>query len=106
MSWNRQTIKGGKKEQIDPILQFGGTSQQHYNHSIRTIEWLEQHGQCMDHIKSGISTIPHAGYGAFANRRIPKDSLVAPVPLIHIPNKDIFLMYDAPSRIQKITQYC
>ena len=42
----------------------------------------------MDNIKGGSSTpssqIPDAGRGAFANRPIPKGSLVAPAPLIHI----------------------
>ena len=58
------------------------------------MEWLQQHGQCADNIRDGVSTIPGAGRGAFATRRIPKGGLVAPVPLIHISNKAQLTMYD------------
>jgi hypothetical protein len=60
---------------------------------------LEENGQCMDNIKDGVSTIPDAGRGAFANRFIPKGGLVAPAPLIHIPDRSIFTMYAHLPRI-------
>jgi hypothetical protein len=49
----------------------------------------------MDNIRSGQSTIPEAGRGAFATRFIPVGSVVAPAPLIHITNKTRMVMYDA-----------
>ena len=85
-------------ELIDPLLQGGGTSMWHYNASIRDLAWLEEHGQCMDNIRAGDSTIPHAGRGAFATRGILKGGLVGPAPLIHVPYRNIFTMY---SRQQK-----
>jgi hypothetical protein len=78
------------------IMKSGGTSRQDYNRSIREISWLEEHGQCMDNIKVGQSEIPDAGRGAFANRFIPQGSLVAPAPLIHIPDyKNVLAIYKA-----------
>lgn len=79
---------------IAVLLDSGGTGMQHYNASIRSQEWLREHGRCMDNLKDGISTIPHAGRGAFARRFIPKGGLVAPAPLIHIPNRTIFAVYE------------
>lgn len=81
--------------EIDYVLANGGTSNATYQESIRSLEWLEEHGSCMDNIKDGVSTIPDAGRGAFANRFIPKGGTVAPIPLIHIGNRDIMTMYDA-----------
>jgi hypothetical protein len=78
---------------LAPIMLFGGTSMQHYNESIRSLTWLEEHGRCMDNIKDGISKIPHAGRGAFANRFIAKGDLVAPAPLIHLPYRMVLAMY-------------
>jgi len=88
---------------IDHILMTGGTANVTYNESIRSLEWLEENGSCMDNIKDGVSTIPHAGRGAFANRFIPKGGLVAPMPLIHIGDRDVLTMY-RPKPTEKGTQ--
>jgi hypothetical protein len=71
----------------------GGSGKQHLDRSMRDISWLEEHGQCMDNIKSGQSENPDAGRGAFANRFIPKASLVAPAPLIHVATYDYVKMF-------------
>ena len=60
---------------------------------VRTTEWLQQFGRCMDNIRPGPSTIPHAGRGAFAHRDIPQGGLVAPVPLIQIPQEQVLDMH-------------
>jgi hypothetical protein len=60
----------------------------------RKIPWLEEFGLCMDNIRPDASTIPNAGRGAFATRKIAKDGLVAPVPLIQIPDKSILDMHE------------
>ncbi|KAL3904333.1 MAG: hypothetical protein SGILL_010111 [Bacillariaceae sp.] len=78
-----------------------GSGYQHYNTSIRSVEWLEEHGRCMDKIKDGVSTIPHAGRGAFASRFIATGDLVAPAPLIHIPDRDIFTIYAEKTKTVK-----
>lgn len=63
--------------------------------SQQSLEWLEEHGLCVDNIRNGQSPIPQAGRGAFATRFIPSGGVVAPVPLIHIPNKTHLTIYDA-----------
>jgi hypothetical protein len=59
---------------------------------VRDLSWLQQHGYCQDHIKPGKSTIPQAGRGAFAVRKLPAGTIVGYSPLIHIGihGRDIF----------------
>lgn len=54
-------------------------------------EWLQDNGFCMDWIEAGQSTLAQAGRGAFATRFIPKGTVIALAPLIHIvdPDKEI-----------------
>mmetsp|Transcript_25944 Transcript_25944/g.39184 ORF Transcript_25944/g.39184 Transcript_25944/m.39184 type:complete len:637 (+) Transcript_25944:90-2000(+) len=49
----------------------------------RSIEWLQKHGKCQDHLRPGRSTIAQAGRGAFASRALPKGTVVGYSPLIH-----------------------
>jgi hypothetical protein len=67
---------------------------------FRELPWLEENGQCLDNIKVGQSQNPDVGRGAFANRFIPKGGLVAPAPLIHIPDSNVLTMY-APSGVNE-----
>lgn len=60
---------------------------------IRTREWLDANGKCMDNIRPGQSNIPQAGRGAFASRFISAGTVVIPLPLIHL-NRSILDMYD------------
>lgn len=76
---------------IKHVVQMGAGK--HYD-ATRDIEWLEEHGVCMDNIKPGDSTIKDAGRGAFATRFIPRGRVVAPVPLLHITNKTQMHMYN------------
>jgi hypothetical protein len=81
--------------ELQVILDFGGTSMQHYNASVKSQQWMAEHGQCMDRIMDGVSTIPHAGRGAFARRPIRKGDLVSPAPIVHLPNRTALTMYEA-----------
>lgn len=107
-------------DNIDYILKEG-TSMQHYNRSLKSLDWLSENGQCMDNIYPGKSTIRQAGRGVFASRFIPKDGLVSPAPLIHIKHKGELIMYDllpenldgvvsrnasAPNHYQLLLNYC
>jgi len=49
----------------------------------RSLEWLEEHGRCLDNIVAKPSEIQQAGRGAFATRPLKKGSIVATSPLIH-----------------------
>ena len=59
-----------------------------------TMEWIEENGICMDNIKPGKSVIPYASRGAIANRYIEKGSIVTPVPLLNIVDKDLLKIWD------------
>ncbi|CAJ1958204.1 unnamed protein product [Cylindrotheca closterium] len=80
---------------IEDILNDGGTTYRDYDASRRDLAWLDEHGQCMDNIKTGMMSqeSPHAGRGALANRFIPAGGLVTPAPLIHIGDMDELKMY-------------
>jgi SET domain len=52
--------------------------------SVRSVEWLKENGYCQDHLKPGRSTIPQAGFGAFAYRNLPKGTIVGYAPLVHV----------------------
>lgn len=60
----------------------------------KSIEWLELNGLCMDNIRPGPSTIPNAGRGAFASRKIQKGGIVAPSPLFLVPDKVSMQMFN------------
>jgi len=81
-------------QDLQQLLDFGGSSLQNYNDTVKSQEWMEEHGQCLDNIRDGISNIPHAGRGAFASRPIEKNGLVSPAPLIHLPNRTTLTIYD------------
>jgi hypothetical protein len=80
-------------DKLAEILQAGGSLSVAVPSVIRNTEWLQQYGRCMDHIRPGPSTIPHAGRGAFANRHIVQGGLVAPVPLVQISEQEIMDMH-------------
>ena len=76
-----------------------GTAWTHYNRSVRSLEWLEETGYCMDLLVPGDSSIPQAGRGAFARVALPQGSVVGPAPLIHLNPVvlDMFpFVYDGP----------
>lgn len=61
--------------------------------SSRSKDWLQKYGTCADHIRVGRSTIDQAGHGAFASRFLPAGTVVAPLPLVHIPDRQVLEMY-------------
>lgn len=62
----------------------GSTAMHSVPNVIRSIDWLQQNGMCLDHIEMGKSTIPRAGQGAFATRNLPKGTIVSPAPVVHL----------------------
>jgi len=58
------------------------------------VDWVKQNGMCMENIRSGTSTIPAAGRGAFANRFLAEGSLISPAPLVQIMDRQNLLMYE------------
>ena len=81
-------------QDLQQLLDFGGSKYQNYNDTIKSKEWMEENGQCMDNIRDGVSNIPHAGRGAFASRPIKKNGLVSPAPIVHLPNRTSLTIYE------------
>ncbi len=93
------------------VKQAGGSLRYSEPNTLRTLEWLQTYGRCMDNIRPGASTIPTAGRGAFATRAIPQGGLVAPVPLLQIVHDAVFDMYadysdTEPYGRQLLYNYC
>ena len=76
-------------DKLVEIKEAGGSLRLGAPTALRSLEWLQENGKCMDNIRAGPSTIPHAGRGAIAARNIKAGSMVAPVPLVQIPNEHI-----------------
>jgi SET domain len=80
--------------------------------ATRSLKWLEHHGICADNFRAGLSDIPQAGRGAFATRSLGVNSIVAPLPMIHIPYRERLSMYlpgskdDEKIGQQLILNYC
>ena len=91
--WTSRTLNALPEDpQLVDEISTIGTSMLHYNRSIQSLDWLGDHGLCMDHLMPGPSTIPQAGRGAFARRFLPQESVIAPAPLIHL-DRQIFDMF-------------
>jgi hypothetical protein len=60
---------------------------------FRTVPWLQANGYCMDNLRSrrSLSTGAFGQRGAFTTRTIHENDILAPVPLIHIPDVKRFL---------------
>ncbi|GKY97920.1 hypothetical protein MPSEU_000750000 [Mayamaea pseudoterrestris] len=84
-TWPSRVLNGLPRtaDDVDRLAQTSVTWRD-YNQSVKTIDWLETHGRCMDNIYPARSLINQAGRGAFAKRKIPLGSLVAPAPLVHL----------------------
>eukprot|EP01083_Nonionella_stella_P128653 389912_1 len=52
--------------------------------AVKTDEWLEENGTCLDNIRADQSTIDQAGRGAFATRKLKRGTSIAPLPMIHM----------------------
>ncbi|KAL3799289.1 hypothetical protein HJC23_013014 [Cyclotella cryptica] len=87
----RQALPYSHKDALRAI--HGDIQTVEVENSVRSVEYLKEHGKCVDNIVPGNSTIPHAGRGAFATRFIPKGGLVAPAPVVHIADKLAVNMY-------------
>lgn len=88
-------------EGLKALKAMGGAAKLTSPQALRTLPWLAEHGRCMDNLRPGPSTIPNAGRGALATRNLPAGSKVAPMPLIHIPNGEIFDMFELETRVDE-----
>lgn len=57
--------------------------------AIRSKDWLQENGACLDNLRPETSTIPQAGRGAFATRSIMSGEMIAPLPLLQMSKNRI-----------------
>lgn len=86
----QQMFATGNKIRPDDILQFFRKLQQ--PNTIRTLDWLQEHGTCFDAMEMKNSRIPGAGRGAFARRSFRTDQIITTSPLLHFLDKEVFVM--------------
>lgn len=78
--------------------------------ATRSIEWLREHGRCIDNMTPAYSSIRQAGRGAVATRALKKDQRITTSPLLHVPYSEFLSMYnfkwapDAKGQIQRWKQ--
>ena len=83
-----------KPDLLDKVKDAGGVLAYSHPDVIRKLDWLEQHGVCVDNLQVGPSTIPHAGRGAFATRKLSKGSVITTTPLLQIPMRSVLDMHE------------
>lgn len=79
--------------EIKKMLASGGTFLNKYPETRKSIDWLEENGQCLDGLYPGPSTIKAAEKGAFATRAVKEGDLIAPAPLLKIDDENVLNMY-------------
>lgn len=100
-------------------LYNNGITSRSLSNRQRNIDWLEEHGKCMDNIRTDKSNIKDAGNGAFATRSIKYGELIAPVPLLQVnrtllqmkelaydEDGDIYASTDIDTTSQLMQNYC
>jgi SET domain len=86
--WSRESLKKAAVKETKRELGESETespSREYWaNKGMVSMDFLQKHGKCQDHIFPDISTIPDAGRGAFATRDLPKGTVVGYAPLVHV----------------------
>jgi hypothetical protein len=59
--------------------------------SIRTPDWLQENGRCLDNLVGGTSTIAQAGQGAFATKSITKGQVISTTPVVTLDREHLKL---------------
>lgn len=72
-----ETYKG-----LQEIIDKGGSALFSNPEVVREVDWLKMNGYCQDNLVAGVSSIEHAGRGAFAARSMKKGEVVSPMPLV------------------------
>lgn len=58
----------------------------------RSLEWLQKEGLCLDHIAVGESKVAPGERGGFAKRDLPKGTVVAPAPVVHMSRDHLTML--------------
>jgi hypothetical protein len=75
----------------------------------RSVEWIVEHGLCVENLIPGKSKIQQAGQGAIAQYPLKKGEMVVPAPLLQIVDRDVLATYDMDNQKvgpQLLLNYC
>ena len=75
----------------------------------RSIDWIHEHGVCVENMIPGPSHIRQAGQGAFAQWSLRKGEIIVPVPLLHILDRDVLSIDNDKGKLAKeqlLLNYC
>ena len=83
----------------------GGTPT--FRNTTRDVDWLRQHGMCLDHLRPGSRSriLPQAGRAVTAAHAIPAESLVAPVPVLPLRRETLRTRHHQ-NHHQLLLNYC
>lgn len=106
LPWSR--LDGSRLLQINSelIIDYGDwTFDKHktYTKPTRPVQWLKDHGWCIDNIDIRPATDPRMGRGAFVKRFIAAGQVVAPSPLQSFRDRKVF-QDSAPEQL--FVNYC
>lgn len=76
------------------LYDYNTTKYMHKKRSQRSIKKLEEDGICIDYVYVSDSTIPNIGRGLFSSKSFETNEIITTIPLIHIPNRTIFTIYN------------
>ncbi|KAG7360202.1 SET methyltransferase domain containing protein [Nitzschia inconspicua] len=86
--WSRERMKKATLIETQRYLgqsEVESPSREYWTNKGRvSLDFLRENGKCQDHIRPNVSSVPHAGRGAFATRDLPKGTVVGYSPLVHV----------------------
>jgi len=84
---------------------YGGTAFHLQPNVIRPPEWFQKEGLCLDHMEPLELKLTNSGqqqqHGAFAKRKLPKNTVVAPAPLVHMHKNHLQVLLMDANHVKK-----
>jgi len=78
---------------LQQVKDAGGTFNYRNQDMVKSRSWLKKNGICVDSLRSGKSTVPDAGRGAFATRDFKSGDRIAVSPMLLIANDDLVSLF-------------
>jgi hypothetical protein len=75
----------------------------------KSVESIRETGTCLDNLAARQSTLPLAGQGGFAQRRIKSGQIIVPAPFLQVTNKESLHVYNRAGErngTQLLLNYC
>ena len=66
----------------------------HQPTAIRSLDYLQKHGRCIDNIRPARSNTRQAAHGAVATRPLPAGTIITTSPLHHLPDRNVCNLYN------------